>query len=230
VLVAHAAWSGQASVDVPANARARPLSSTVAAPPAPRAWPPSRRKRAVLFVAGLTSSCWAGSSRRFTRSERTISCWVPHDQNVLIGDLGIGSCVAAVADRCSASSSASRVSDPIARERDVRDVLGVSCGRRVAFGLWAVISAVWHIPTALHRRDPAPPWGCHEPRARLHSWLRGSSMDAPDRPRLARRPDDGRADRFGAAMFGACRCHERARILLPSALYQLIPRRIGFSA
>src|SRR5207237_641046 len=86
-------------------------------------------------------------------------------QHVLIGDLGIALMVVAVRGPLLVFMLPPRVLGPIARDRDVRAVLSFLLRPPVAFGLWAVNLAVWHIPSlyisallhpALHELAPAP--------------------------------------------------------------------------
>src|SRR5580765_2856134 len=67
-------------------------------------------------------------------------------QHVLIGDLGIALVVLAVRGPLLVFMLPPRVLGPIARDRDVRAVLSFLLRPQVAFGLWALNLAVWHIP------------------------------------------------------------------------------------
>jgi cytochrome c oxidase assembly factor CtaG len=66
---------------------------------------------------------------------------------VLIGDLGIALMVVAVRGPLLVFLLPPRVLAPIARDRDVRAVLSFLLRPPVAFGLWGVNLAVWHIPS-----------------------------------------------------------------------------------
>jgi len=121
VLVAHAAWSAPASVDVPAL-----LALVLFC----HGWLRLRRrgrsdladgKRAALFVAGLLVVLGGLLSPIHTIGENHL-LWVHMLQHVLIGDLGIALMVAAVRGPLLVFLLPSHVLGPIARDRDVRAV------------------------------------------------------------------------------------------------------------
>src|SRR5205823_12226771 len=73
--------------------------------------------------------------------------WVHMLQHVLIGDLGIALVVAAVRGPLLVFMLPPLVLAPLARDRDVRAIVSFLLRPRVAFALWAVNLAVWHVPT-----------------------------------------------------------------------------------
>jgi putative membrane protein len=67
-------------------------------------------------------------------------------QHVLIGDLGIALMIVALRGPLLVFFLPPRVLGPLARDRDVRAVLSFLLRPPVAFGLWALNLAIWHIP------------------------------------------------------------------------------------
>jgi cytochrome c oxidase assembly factor CtaG len=145
VLVAHAAWSAPPLV-LGATAIAVGLFA--------QGWLRLRRRgrtdlaswgRAALFAAGILVVLAGLVSPIDTIGEHHL-LWVHMLQHVLIGDLGVALSVAALRGPLLVFMLPARVLGPIARDRDVRSVLSFLLRPRIAFGLWAVNLAVWHIP------------------------------------------------------------------------------------
>jgi putative membrane protein len=145
VVLAHAAWSAPPVV----------LSLTAASAALfIQGWLRLRRrgrrdladwKRAALFALGLLVVLAGLISPIHTIGENHLLC-VHMLQHVLIGDLGIALMVVAVRGPLIVFLLPPRVLAPIARDRDVRAILSFLLRPPVAFGLWAVNLAVWHIP------------------------------------------------------------------------------------
>ncbi|HEY8706250.1 MAG TPA: cytochrome c oxidase assembly protein [Gaiellaceae bacterium] len=145
MLVAHAAWTAPPAVFV-----ATGLATVLFA----QGWLRLRRRgrpdlaswwRAALFGAGVVVALAGLVSPIDTIGEHHL-LWVHMLQHVLIGDLGIALTVAAVRGPLLVFMLPARVLGPIARDRDVRAVLSFLLRPRVAFGLWTLNLAVWHIP------------------------------------------------------------------------------------
>jgi putative membrane protein len=146
VVVAHAAWSAPPVV----------LSLTAASAVLfAQGWLRLRRrgrrdladwKRAVLFAVGLLVVLAGLVSPIHTIGENHLLS-VHMLQHVLIGDLGVALTVGAVRGPLLVFQLPPRVLAPIARDRDVRAVLSFLLRPPVAFGLWGVNLAVWHIPS-----------------------------------------------------------------------------------
>ncbi len=146
MLLAHAAWSAPPVV----------LSlATLTAALFTQGWLRLRRrgrrdladwKRAALFGLGLLTLLAGLVSPVHTIAENHL-LWVHMLQHVLIGDLGIALMIAAVRGPLLVFMLPARVLGPIVRDRDVRTVLSFLLRPPVAFGLWAVNLAVWHIPS-----------------------------------------------------------------------------------
>jgi putative membrane protein len=146
VLVAHAAWSAQPSVLAPA---------AIAAGLFLQGWLRLRRRgradladrrRLALFAAGLVVVLAGLVSPIDTIGEEHL-LWVHMLQHVLIGDAGIALLVASVRGPLHVFLLPPRVIGPIARRRGVRAVVSFLLRPQVAFPLWAVNLAVWHIPS-----------------------------------------------------------------------------------
>src|SRR5204862_2280494 len=146
MLLAHAAWSAP-----PAVVGAAALAAVLFA----QGWLRLRRRgrtdladwrRAALFATGLVVVLAGLASPIHTIGENHL-LWVHMLQHVLIGDLGIALMVVAVRGPLLVFMLPPRVLGPIARDRDVRAVLSFLLRPPVAFGLWAVNLAVWHIPS-----------------------------------------------------------------------------------
>jgi putative membrane protein len=146
MLLAHAAWSAP-----PAVIGAAALAAVLFA----QGWLRLRRrgrtdlagwKRAALFATGLVVVLAGLVSPIHTIGENHLLS-VHMLQHVLIGDLGIALLVVAVRGPLLVFMLPRRVLAPIARDRDVRAVLSFLLRPPVAFGLWAVNLAVWHIPS-----------------------------------------------------------------------------------
>jgi putative membrane protein len=227
VLVAHAAWSAPASVDVPA------LLALVLFF---HGWLRLRRrgrpdladgKRAALFAAGLLVVLAGLLSPIHTIGENHL-LWVHMLQHLLIGDLGIALMVAAVRGPLLVFLLPSRVFGPIARDRDVRAVLAFLLRPRVAFTLWAATLAVWHIPT-LYIDAILHPW--------LHDLEHACFMLAGllvwtllIDPGSHRRLTTAGRIAFGAAMFGAGQVLTSVLVFSFHPLYPLYRGAYGFSA
>jgi putative membrane protein len=146
VVVAHAAWSAPPAVLAGAG---------LAAALFVQGWLRLRRRgradladagRAALFALGLLVVLAGLVSPIHTIGESHL-LWVHMLQHVLIGDLGIALMVAAVRGPLLVFMLPARVLGPIARDRDVRAALSFLLRPQVAFGLWAVNLAVWHVPS-----------------------------------------------------------------------------------
>jgi putative membrane protein len=101
--------------------------------------------RVALFGAGIVVILMALISPIDTIGENHL-LWVHMLQHVLIGDVGIALLVLAVRGPLLVFMLPARVLGPVARDRDVRAVLSFLLRPRVAFGLWVLNLAVWHIP------------------------------------------------------------------------------------
>jgi putative membrane protein len=101
--------------------------------------------RVALFGAGIFVVLAGLISPIDTIGENHL-LWVHMLQHVLIGDVAIALTVLAVRGPLLVFMLPARVLGPIARDRDVRAVLSFLLRPRVAFGLWALNLAVWHIP------------------------------------------------------------------------------------
>jgi putative membrane protein len=145
VIVAHSAWSAPPVV----------LACTaVAAALFAQGWLRLRRrgrrdladwKRAALFALGLLVVLAGLVSPIDTIGEDHLLS-VHMLQHVLIGDLGVALMVVAVRGPLLVFMLPARVLAPIARDRGVRSALSFLLRPPVAFGLWAVNLAVWHVP------------------------------------------------------------------------------------
>jgi putative membrane protein len=145
VVVAHAAWSAPPAVLVPAALVAALFA---------QGWLRLRRRnrgdladwrRAALFATGLLVVLAGLVSPIHTLGENHL-LWVHMVQHVMIGDLGIGLMIVALRGPLLVFMLPPRVLGPIARDRDVRAVLAFLLRPRVAFALWALNLAVWHVP------------------------------------------------------------------------------------
>jgi cytochrome c oxidase assembly factor CtaG len=101
--------------------------------------------RVALFGAGIFVVLMGLISPIDTIGENHL-LWVHMLQHVLIGDVAIMLTVLAVRGPLLVFMLPPRILGPIARDRDVRAVLSFLLRPRVAFGLWALNVAVWHIP------------------------------------------------------------------------------------
>jgi putative membrane protein len=101
--------------------------------------------RVALFGAGIFVVLMGLISPIDTIGENHL-LWVHMLQHVLIGDAAIVLVVLAVRGPLLVFMLPPRILGPIARDRDVRAVLSFLLRPRVAFGLWALNLAVWHIP------------------------------------------------------------------------------------
>ena len=101
--------------------------------------------RVALFAAGLGVSVFAvfGPLDRLA-DDKLLSAHM--GQHVLIGDLGPALMVAAVRGPLLVFLLPAAILAPLARSGRVRAVLGTLLRPRVAFSLWAVNLAIWHIP------------------------------------------------------------------------------------
>jgi putative membrane protein len=101
--------------------------------------------RIALFATGLAVSVFAlvGPLDRLA-DEKLLSAHM--GQHVLIGDLGPALLIAAVRGPLLVFLLPAPVLAPIARNARVRAVLGALLQPRVAFSLWALNLAVWHVP------------------------------------------------------------------------------------
>lgn len=145
MLVAHAAWTAP-----PAVFAATGVAILLFA----QGWLRLRRRgrldlaswwRAALFAAGILVALAGLVSPIDTIGEDDL-LWMHMLQHVLIGDLAIALTVAALRGPLLVFMLPARVLGPIARQRNVRAVLSFVLRPRVAFGLWALNLAVWHIP------------------------------------------------------------------------------------
>jgi putative membrane protein len=146
VIVAHAAWSAP-----PVVLACTALSAALFA----QGWLRLRRrgrrdladwKRAALFALGLLVVLGGLVSPIHSIGESHLLS-VHMLQHVLIGDLGVALMVVAVRGPLLVFLLPARVLAPIARDHDVRAALSFLLRPPVAFGLWAVNLAVWHIPS-----------------------------------------------------------------------------------
>lgn len=101
--------------------------------------------RVALFGAGIFVVLMGLISPIDTIGENHL-LWVHMLQHVLIGDVAIMLTILAVRGPLLVFMLPPRILGPIARDRDVRAVLSFLLRPRVAFGLWALNLAVWHIP------------------------------------------------------------------------------------
>jgi cytochrome c oxidase assembly factor CtaG len=101
--------------------------------------------RIALFAAGLGLTLFAlvGPLDRLA-DEKLLSAHMA--QHVLIGDLGPALMVTALRGPLLVFFLPAAVLAPLARNTRVRAVLGTLLKPRVAFSLWAVNLAVWHVP------------------------------------------------------------------------------------
>jgi putative membrane protein len=101
--------------------------------------------RVALFAAGLGVSLFAvvGPLDRLA-DDKLISAHMA--QHVLIGDLGPALLVTAVRGPLLVFLLPAAVLAPLARSGSVRAILGTLLRPRVAFTLWAVNLAIWHVP------------------------------------------------------------------------------------
>jgi putative membrane protein len=101
--------------------------------------------RIALFAAGLAVSVFAllGPLDRLADEKLLLAHM---GQHVVIGDLGPALLIAAVRGPLLVFLLPAPVLAPIARNARVRAVLGALLRPRVAFSLWALNLAVWHVP------------------------------------------------------------------------------------
>jgi putative membrane protein len=101
--------------------------------------------RVALFAAGLGVTLFAliGSLDNLA-DEKLLSAHM--GQHVLIGDLGPALMVTALRGPLLVFFLPAAVLAPLARNTRVRAVLGTLLKPRVAFSLWALNLAVWHVP------------------------------------------------------------------------------------
>jgi putative copper resistance protein D len=101
--------------------------------------------RVALFAAGLGVTLFAlvGPLDRLA-DEKLLSAHMA--QHVLIGDLGPALMIAALRGPLLVFFLPAAVLAPLARNRRVRAVLGTLLRPRVAFSLWALNLAIWHVP------------------------------------------------------------------------------------
>jgi putative membrane protein len=101
--------------------------------------------RIVLFAAGLGLSAFAlvGPLDQIA-DDKLLSAHM--GQHVLIGDLGPALMVTALRGPLLVFLLPAPVLAPLARNARVRGVLGTLLRPRVAFSLWAVNLAIWHVP------------------------------------------------------------------------------------
>jgi cytochrome c oxidase assembly factor CtaG len=146
MVFAHAAWSAP-----PAVLTGAALAATLFT----QGWLRLRRRgrrdlagggRVALFALGLLVVLAGLVSPIHTIGENHL-LWVHMLQHVLIGDLGIALLVVAVRGPLLVFMLPSGVLGPIARDRDVRAVLRFLLCPPVAFALWTINLAVWHIPS-----------------------------------------------------------------------------------
>jgi cytochrome c oxidase assembly factor CtaG len=102
-------------------------------------------RRLALFTAGLLVVLAGLISPIHTIGENHL-LFVHMLQHVLIGDLGIALMIVALRGPLLVFFLPPRVLGPIARDRDVRAVLSFLLRPQVAFALWAINLAVWHVP------------------------------------------------------------------------------------
>src|SRR5436305_7248207 len=227
MLVAHAAWSAPVSVLAPAG-----IATLLFA----QGWVRLRArgraeladwKRGALFGSGLVVILAGLISPIHTLGENHL-LWVHMLQHVLIGDLGIALLVAALRGPLHVFILPPRVIGPIARDRDVRAVVSFLLRPKVAFGLWAVNLAVWHIPS-LYVTAVLHPW--------LHDlehacWMLAGLLvwtlliDPGGHRRLT---NAGRIA-LGAAMFASGQVLTDVLVFAFHPLYSLYHGAYGFSA
>jgi putative membrane protein len=101
--------------------------------------------RVALFAGGLAVTLFAlvGPLDRLA-DQKLLSAHM--GQHVLIGDLGPALMVTALRGPLLVFFLPAPVLAPLARSARVRAVLGTLLRSRVAFGLWAINLAVWHVP------------------------------------------------------------------------------------
>ena len=101
--------------------------------------------RVALFGAGLGVTLFAliGPLDRLA-DEKLLSAHMA--QHLLIGDLGPALMITALRGPLLVFFLPAAVLAPLARNRGVRVVLGTLLRPRVAFSLWAVNLAIWHVP------------------------------------------------------------------------------------
>jgi putative membrane protein len=101
--------------------------------------------RVALFAAGLGVSLFAvvGPLDRLA-DDKLLSAHMA--QHVLIGDLGIALMIAAVRGPLLVFFLPAPILAPLARNGNVRAVVGTLLRPRVAFTLWAANLAIWHVP------------------------------------------------------------------------------------
>jgi cytochrome c oxidase assembly factor CtaG len=101
--------------------------------------------RIALFAAGLGVTLFAlvGPLDRIA-DERLLSAHMA--QHVLIGDLGPALMITALRGPLLVFFLPAAILAPLARNRRVRAVLGTLLRPRVAFSLWALNLAIWHVP------------------------------------------------------------------------------------
>ena len=101
--------------------------------------------RIALFAAGLGLTLFAlvGPLDRLA-DEKLLSAHM--GQHVLIGDLGPALMIAALRGPLLVFLLPAPVLAPIARSRRARAVLSALLRPRLAFGLWALNLAIWHVP------------------------------------------------------------------------------------
>jgi putative membrane protein len=145
MVVAHAAWSAPPAVLA---------TAALAAALFTQGWLRLRRRgradlasagRAVLFALGLLVALAGLVSPIDTLGEDDLLS-MHMLQHVLIGDLGVALAVVAVRGPLFVFFVPAAVLGPIARS-PVRRVLGALLRPPVAFGLWALNLAVWHVPS-----------------------------------------------------------------------------------
>jgi putative membrane protein len=145
VLLAHAAWSAPPAVVVPA---------ALAAALFLQGWLRLRSRgrrdladwsRLALFFTGLLVVLAGLLSPIHSIGEDDLLS-VHMVQHVLIGDLGIALMIAALRGPLLVFFLPPPILGPIARDRDVRAILAFLLRPPVAFGLWALNLALWHIP------------------------------------------------------------------------------------
>lgn len=101
--------------------------------------------RIVLFGAGLGVTLFAlVGPLDGLADEKLLSAHM--GQHVLIGDLGPALMITALRGPLLVFFLPAAVLAPLARNRRVRTVLGTVLRPRVAFSLWAVNLAIWHVP------------------------------------------------------------------------------------
>ena len=145
MLVAHAAWTAPPSVFIATGIAAALFANgwlrlRLRGRPDLAPW-----SRVAIFGAGIVVVLAGIVSPIDTIGEHHL-LWVHMLQHVLIGDLGIALMVFAVRGPLLFFMVPARVLGPIARDRDVRAVVSFLLRPRVAFGLWTLTLAVWHIP------------------------------------------------------------------------------------